>query len=244
MEGSRGKLAQSTEHKGQKPSAKGGSTVGALDEALLAARSAMKAGDAFGAAELASKALREARAKRSFASMAAILPVLRDARCAIRDKAIAAKKIFRIDAWTETDEPEAGLWLIEPPAVGADGRMLRDRALEARIPVLVLVREPETRDGRWPMVMVGPATTRTKVEPPSNDKPTPGWLLAALESLAQSAVDSVDGSAPETRVNQLCDRLETIPEAETMYDELANACLQAAAAHADAESRRRPSKEA
>ncbi len=236
-------MAQSTERKGEKGSSKGGSTVDAFDDAMMAAKSAMKSGDAFEAAALAGKALREARAKRCYETMAAILPVLRDARCAIRDKAIGAKKIFHIDAWSESDEPEAGLWLIEPPAVGADGRALRDRALAARIPALVLVREPETRDGRWPMVMVGPATTRTKVQPPPNEKPTAGWLLAALESLAQSAIDSVDGSAPETRVNQLCDRLETIPEAEAMYDELAKACVQAAAAHADAESRRRTPKD-
>ncbi len=236
-------MAQSTENSGSRSGAKGGSTLGVLDDALLNAKTALKSGDPFGASELASKALREARAKRSFETMAAILPVLRDARAAIRDLAINAKKIYRIDAWSETDTPEPGLWLVEPPAVGADGRTVRDLALRERLPVLVIVREPETRDGRWPVVMIGPATTRAKVEPPQNDKPNPGWMLAALDAIAQSAIDSVDGSAPETRVNQLFDRLETIPEADAIYNELAKACVQAAAAQADADSRRRTPKD-
>lgn len=234
-------MAQSTENSGSK--AKGGSTLGALDDALLNAKSSLKSGDPFRAAELALKALRDARSKRSFEAMAAVLPVLRDARSAIRDAAINAKKIYRIDTWAETDTPEPGLWLVEPPAVGADGRALRDHATRERIPALVVIREPETRDGRWPVVMIGPATTRAKVAPPPNDKPSPGWMLSALDALAQSAIESVDGSAPETRVNQLLDRLETIPEAEAIYNELARACLEAAAAHADAESRRRTPKE-
>lgn len=241
-------MAQSTRSGGksakqQSGDTKGGSTLGLLDDAMLAAKAAMKKGDPFEAATLAGKALREARSKRSFEAMAAILPVLRDARCAIRDKAVGAKKIFRVDRWSETDEPEAGLWLIEPPAVGADARMLRDKALGAGLAALAVAREPETRDGRWPVVMVGPATTRAKVDPPKGEHPTPGWMLAAVEALARSAVESVDGSAPETRVNQLFDRLETIPEGEAIYDELAKACVQAAAAQADAESRRRGTRD-
>lgn len=233
-------MAQSTENAER---SKGGSTLGALDDALAVAKSALKSGDPFKATEAASRALRDARARRAYEAMAAILPVLRDARCAVRDKAVAAKTIFRIDRWGEEDAPEPGLWLVEPPAVGADGRTLRDKALAARVPAFVIVREPETRDGRWPVVMVGPATTRAKVAPPDNDTPDPAWMLGALEAIARSALDSVDGSAPETRVNQLFDRLETIPEARAIYDELAKACVQAAASQADAESRRRTPKD-
>lgn len=248
-------LAQSTERagggaagaaggsaKGGTGDAKGGSTIGALDEALLSAKRALKSGDLFTAIADASKALREARAKRAYEAMAAILPVLRDARCAVRNRAVAAGTIYRIDRWGESDTPEPGMWLVEPPAVGADGRALRDRACAAGIPVFVMVREPETRDGRWPMVMVGPATTRAKVAPPPEETPSPEWLLASLEALARSALDTVDGSAPETRLNQLFDRLETIPEAEAIYNELAKACVEAAAARADAEARKRAPK--
>lgn len=222
---------------------KGKSETHGYDDALQDAKAALKRGDGFKATALASKAVREARSKRAFEAMAAIMPVLRDARAKVRDAAIDAKKIYRVDEWKEGDEPEPGLWLVEPPAVGVDGRALRDLALERGIPVLVIVREPETRDGRWPVVMVGPATTRSKVAPPKDDKPTVGWMLAALEAITQSALGTVDGSAAETRVNQLFDRMETIPEGTAIYDELAKACVEAAAAHADAESRRRAPKD-
>ena len=100
------------------------------------------------------------------------------------------------------------------------------------------MREPETRSGHWPVVMVGPATVRARVQP-LQGKPTPTWIMGAIEALGAAAVDSVDASAPETRVNQLVDRLEALPECDAVYDALAQACAVAGEAQRDAESRRR-----
>lgn len=208
------------------------------ESSLAQALDAMKRHDAFEAERLASRALREAHAKRDYGTVAGALPVLREARLSIRDEALRAKKIYRADAVADDTAPEPGLWLIEPPAVGVDGRTLRERARAQRVAVIVVVREPETRSGHWPVVMVGPATVRARVLP-LEGKPTPAWLLGALEALGSAAVDSVDASAPETRVNQLVDRLETLPECDAVYDALAQACAVAQEAKRDADSRRR-----
>lgn len=208
------------------------------EDSLALALDAMKRHDAFEAERLAARAIREAHAKRDYAALAKALPTLREARLSVRDEALRAKKIYRTDTITDETAPEPGLWLIEPPAVGADGRNLRDRSRAQRVPLVVLVREPETRSGHWPVVMVGPATVRARVQP-LQGKPTPTWIMGAIEALGAAAVDSVDASAPETRVNQLVDRLEALPECDAVYDALAQACAVAAEAQRDAESRRR-----
>lgn len=208
------------------------------EEALVQAGDAMRRNDAYEAERLASRALIEAHARRDYRAMAKALPTLREARLSIRDEALRARKIYRVDAVPEADTPEPGLWLVEPPAVGIDGRNLRDRARAARVATIVVVREPETRSGHWPVVMVGPATVRARIDPVKGS-PTPAWIMGALESLGAAAVDSVDASAPETRVNQLVDRLGTLPECEAVYDALAEACAVAQTAKDDTDSRRR-----
>ncbi len=66
-----------------------------------------------------------------------------------------------------------GLYLVCPPRVGIDGRELRERADKKKVPTIIVVREPTSRDGLWPVVSIGPVTLRTKVPPPPAPAPPP-----------------------------------------------------------------------
>lgn len=66
-----------------------------------------------------------------------------------------------------------GCYLVQPPRVGLDGRVLRQALDDTEVPGLVVVREPTTRAGLWPLVALGPVTVRVHVPPPG-----PGSLKA------------------------------------------------------------------
>jgi hypothetical protein len=58
------------------------------------------------------------------------------------------------------------MYLLSPPRVGVDGRVLREAATQKQVPVVIVVREPATKAGLWPVVAVGPVTVRARVAPP------------------------------------------------------------------------------
>jgi len=195
---------------------------------------------------LSLEALRLAHSVGDYERMARILMPLQEARRQKRLAAVDAGKIRVINAVIPEDQPiERGVYLIEPPLVGANGRDLRDRAEEQGVPVVVLVREPTTRTGQWPVVMVGPVTVRTKVTPPPHDKPTLEWVQAASEALGDAAIAEVDPSDEVfIRVDELLSYLGTVTDHEKLHQTLEAACREAAAEVArggsSAASKRKP----
>lgn len=150
----------------------------------------------FEAERLALTALRKAHVSRDYERMARIAMPLQEARRQKRDLAYdaamakpapAPSATTKVTKSTAKKVPESeagggvfvvtgeipsgkalvpGCYLVSPPRVGLDGRMLRESADKREVPVIVTVREPESRDGLWPLVALGPVTIRTKVEPP------------------------------------------------------------------------------
>lgn len=129
----------------------------------------------FDAEREAVQALALAYAHRDYERMARILLPLQEARRQKRDLAVDAGEVRVVEGeLPATEELRAGCYLIRPPRVGVDGRALRELADRAEVPVVVVVREPTTRDGLWPVVSIGPVTIRTKVRPPGRHWAGPG----------------------------------------------------------------------
>jgi hypothetical protein len=137
-----------------------------IDEAMERASVALAARRYFEAERLCVEAMGLAHQRRDYERMARICLPLQEARRQKRQLALDAGEVFVIDQELPA-KPKPGLYLVRPPRVGLDGRMLREMADEAEVPVVVVVREPRTRAGLWPVVALGPITLRTRVEPPA-----------------------------------------------------------------------------
>lgn len=190
---------------------------------------ALERTDYFECEKLAEEALILAHHIREYDLMARILMPLEEAR--------RQKRLLAADAGvagTVPEQPGAGFvltpgcWLVEPPRVGADGRELQHRADEAKTPIILLTREPLTKLGRWPIVVIGVTTIRAYVEPPKKT-PTVAWFLDAAEALGHAGIEDAQTRAvPETRVNALVEAVLTIRDDDALHQELARACLEAA----------------
>lgn len=178
---------------------------------------------------VAQDALELAFRNEDYERMARILMPLEECRRQIRMQAVdAGAQGILNDVPDEDFVPEPGCWMLEPPLVGADGRALRQRAIEAEHPVIIIVREPKTQLGAWPIVVIGPSTTRAYVSP-AKGKPTAAWLLDASEALGDAALEGVDPDATAPRrVNALFDCLCTLRDHDKLHQELAKACQDAA----------------
>lgn len=122
----------------------------------------------FEAEQMCVQSLRKALMLRDFDRVARIVLPLQEARRQKRDLAVDAGRTFLVTGELPgEDELAAGCYLVAPPRVGVDGRLLREAADRRHVPILVIVREPVTRDGLWPIVAVGPVTIRTKFAPPA-----------------------------------------------------------------------------
>lgn len=144
-----------------------------IDALMEQASSALVKRNYFEAERLASSALRRAYTVGDYERMSRIILPLQEARRQKRDLAMDSGKIFVIDAELPQGRTlQPGCYLVSPPRVGVDGRLLRELADERQVPTIVIVREPPSRDGLWPIVAVGPVTVRTKVAPPP-PKPLP-----------------------------------------------------------------------
>ena len=145
-----------------------------IDAMMEQASKALVSRDYFAAEKLASGALRRANQEQDFERMARILLPLQEARRLKRQLAIDTERVTVVTGEIPAGKSlTSGCYLITPPRVGVDGRMLREAADERRTPVIVLVREPTSRDGMWPLVAVGPVTVRAKVPPPPPAKVAP-----------------------------------------------------------------------
>ncbi len=173
----------------------------------------------FDAEALAARALQAARRARDYATMARIVLPLQEARRQIRQLACDQPGVRLIDRARDLRvRPVPGCALICPPLLGIDALRFRDRARRARVPVMVLAREPMARSGphkgTWPVVAVGrrhagsllrggPSpliTLRTYVPPPpgtfpAEDSPTRDRRSGSVEQAWFVAAQEALGDA-------------------------------------------------
>lgn len=214
--------------------------AGKIDELMEKASRALVAREYFDCQRFAADALQRALAAADFERAARIALPLQEARRQIRDLAFDSASVRVITAEPPKGRDiRPGMYLISPPRVGVEGRLLRDEAMAREVPVIVVVREPATLDGRWPLVSVGPVTVRTKVAPPPRRRgakaadavPATEWFLAAGEQLGDAAIASIPASlSGPSRVLALADRLAAVPDHEKLHQRFAEAARQAARA--------------
>ncbi len=106
----------------------------------------------------------------------------------------------------------------------------------------MLVREPLTKTGEWPIVALGTPTVRVYVEPPagptgdaseeSSDPtiaPSREWFIETGEVIGDAAMSTVSAGAEATsRVDSLLSCLITVPDHEKLHQALGEACREAA----------------
>lgn len=207
------------------------SKIDRLMEDASSALSQMRLGECERAAH---EALHLAHQSGEYDRMARILMPLQEARRLRRQQAADTKKIVRVDDYavlepllTGTKPIRSGCYLFEPPLVGADGREFRERSLAENASVSILVREPATRLGQWPIVAIGPTTIRARI--PTPKKVDLVWFQAAGESLGDAALALVDPQEePEGRVDHILDLLDTVVDHEKLHQALETACREAA----------------
>jgi hypothetical protein len=206
-----------------------------IDALMEEASTALTSGQYFDAERASVVALALAEQAGDFERMARIIMPLQEARRQKRLAAIDTGRLTRLSA----ESPEgitlsAGCFLLEPMLVAAHGRDLRVRANDEKVPVFVVVREPQTRAGQWPICMIGPRTVRVRVAPPAPGKdgapaPTIEWMVSASEALGDAAIAMVESDAdPADRVKLLHELLATCPEHEKLHQRLEEACRDAA----------------
>lgn len=200
---------------------------------------ALTEGKYFETEELCIEALRRARGIADFDRIARISLPLQEARRQKRDLAYDAAvekgAVFRVDG-----EPPAGkalvpgCYLVEPPRVGVDGRVLRENADAKRTPIIVVVREPQSRDGLWPIVAVGPVTVRTKVPipPPPQAKPA----SAAKKRPGRGKAAAAPAAAGEPSPAPLPSPEWFITAGESLGDAAIAACMLRPTAYSQVES--------
>lgn len=207
-----------------------------IDGLMEEASAALARGDYFACERGACEALELAHASKDWDRMARILMPLEEARRQKRltaAEAGVARRIDSVDELLELPEIGPGCWLLEPLVVAAHGREFRSRADAAEVPVVVIVREPETQLGEWPLAAIGPVVVRARTAP--TDKPTVEWFLEAAEALGEEAIGSVETDLEhETRIDRLYERLQAVRDHDELHQALAEACRDALRASAAA----------
>lgn len=164
-----------------------------VDDLMERASAALASMSYFKAEALAMDALGEARRRRDYAAMARIVLPLQEARRQIRQQACDTPGVRVVDEHAALKgRVEPGCWLVRPSLLGMDAARLRARGRTARVPLMVLAREPLVRSGpnagAWPVVAVGERrpdsliragpnrllTLRAYVPPPEGTEPDPG----------------------------------------------------------------------
>jgi len=200
-----------------------------LDEKMEEASAALAAGDYFLCEQLAAKAMQDAFAKEQWEAVARIAMPLQEARRQRRLMAIHTDRIFVFDKNPPSGEAplEAGCYVIGAPCVAADARRINEAGMEQGVPVIALACEPKTQLGLLPVAVVGPTTIRAKMKPVKAF--TPKWCLLAIEALTQSALETFDpGRAVHRQVEDLVDKVMTLPDSELLHQKLAEVAHNAA----------------
>lgn len=190
------------------------------------------------------EALARAHAAGDYERMARIVMPLQEARRQKRDMAFEAGEVTLVTGALPSGRAlKPGCYLVAPPRVGVDGRALREAADKKKVPTIVVVREPTTRDGLWPIVAIGPVTFRARVRPPEGGPdalPSREWMVEATEALGDAGIAQVPPDAdPYTRADMLYERLQAHPDHEKLHQFLADACREAARSPRPAAHRRR-----
>lgn len=229
----------------------------------------------FDTESLSTTALGRAHRAGDYERMARIVLPLQEARRQKRQLAIdaaylgpSAPGISVIDSRRQIPGPAdlpavGGCFLFQPPLIAADARDFHDAANAAKVPGIVLTREPLTREGLWPIVSVSAShSVRTKVAPPTPQQRdeasktkdgfttatarqiTRQWLEAALEALGDAAIAKIrafesKGDPPAWLVEDYLEQLDAFPDHEKLHQELARVCRLAMHAPAPTQPRRR-----
>lgn len=227
---------------------------GGIDGLMERASVALEATDYFESERLCLRAMKLARGLRDFERMARICLPLQEARRQKRLIAAAAGPQALIARASDVPKVlQPGLYLVQPPMIGAEARSLWELADRKRVPVMVLCREPLTRTGQWPMVAVGPRIFRVKVSPPSPLErvegkvtkddwagvPTSVWFEGVAEALGDAGFAGLpEVEHPDYRVDDLFDLLDAHPLHEKLHQWLAAACRAAIGSTAPTRDRR------
>jgi hypothetical protein len=217
-----------------------------IDRMMERASAALEATKYFEAERLAATALRRAHSGSDFERMARILLPLQEARRQKHQLAVDSGRcvLLRRMSGLHPDETEPGCYLFQPPLIGVDARAFRETADSQEIPVIVITREPLTREGKWPIVAVnGSISVRTRVEPPwklerveknitkdavdgvAFGAPPVQWFEAAGEALGDVALARLKPEEPAAwRVDDLLGYLDCHPDHEKLHQRLADEC--------------------
>lgn len=230
------------------------SGAGGIDATMERASVALESTDYFECEKLCERALRTARTMRDFERMARICLPLQESRRLKRQLACDAGPRSLIVRGSDVPKVvEPGLYLVQPPMIGAEARSLRELADRKRVPVMVICREPLTRTGQWPIVAVGPRIFRAKVQPPVplerveekvtkdswDQVPGVAWFEGVAEALGDAGFALLpDVEHPDYRVDDLLDLLDAHPLHEKLHQWLAEACRAAIGSKAPINDRR------
>ena len=212
-----------------------------IDSLIERATKALAKKNIFEADRLAAQALGMARDDRDFERLARCVPPLRQARGERLRRALDVGKIKIIDSPPADDRKlKAGCYLVQPPQVGAAARELRLSALDGKVAVAVVCREPFTMIGLCPIVALSPgATIRTKIDPPQDpERPDMEWFVEALEALGDCAIETIDPALEiHRRVETILTRLDAIPDHDGLLQCLEHACHEAQRAKDNGDTR-------
>ena len=208
-----------------------------IDRLMSEATEALEAGQYIDCELAADDALHRAWKHNAYDLMARIILPLMESRRQRRLQAVDAKHIVEIEHGEalpggdeedgersdETEPVEPGIYLIQPPGVGADARLIRVSALEQRVPVFALAIEPKTQMGLLPVAVVGPSAVRAQLKPPAKKKFNAAWCLEAIDVLTEAALMQIDTTRPLAKqVDLLMDVLDALPESERLHQALAD----------------------
>jgi hypothetical protein len=243
----------------------GGGDATQIDALMERASAALLRMDYFETIELSLRALDRARRKRDWERVARITMPLQEARRQVRQLATDAHQVFVLRSLPSRGQPlDAGLYLLEPPMIGLDGATLRDMLRARKISALVLVKEPTTSAGKWPIVGVGRGefenvVARVQLDPPASLAGHTGplanapadalqagladgtWFQSAQEALGDAAIRKVRPEWPAAhRVDDLAEYLDAVPDHEKLSQALEATAREAMTAPIPAQTRRRP----
>jgi len=172
----------------------GGADATQIDALMERASAALLRMDYFETIELSLRALDRARRKRDWERVARITMPLQEARRQVRQLATDAHQVFVLRTLPSRGQSlDAGLYLLEPPMIGLDGATLRDMLRARKVPAMVLVKEPTTSAGKWPIVGVGRGefenvVARVQLDPPASLASHTGPLANAPADTLQAGL--------------------------------------------------------
>lgn len=217
------------------------------DDLMERASHALLQTDYFEAEKLCLRALERALRAGDFDLMARITLPLQEARRQQRQEALDAGFRGFFGEMPVAKVPlDAGCYILQPPLVGIDARAFRSLLQRRRVASMVLVKEPTTSTGLWPMVAVGdaqwqPVVVRIRVQAPADPAhPDAAWMLSVEEQLGDLAISKIDPAwPPDHRVEDVMEYLDAVPEHEKLLQLFAATCHEAANAPRSTRPRRR-----